>query len=199
MFDYITNTVIYRDNNKKQTGGGSNDTEPYNTFHKMLDNTYDYLNYVFKNRKLNSEKYDVSIKNLDEKCDCEKYKCMKDTEPEVREEEPEEPVPIVLNKEPEKEDEEPIQEPNEEEPIQEPNEEEPKEEEPKEEEPKDEEPKDEEPMDEEPMDEEPMDEEPMDEEPKEQEPIQEPNEEEPKEEEPKRDLNKLLKKSDYIE
>ena len=181
MFDYITNNVICRDNTKKQTGGGSNDTEPYNTFHKILDNTYDYLNYVFKNRKLNSEKYDVSIKNLDEKCDCEKYKCMKDSESEVREEEPEEPVPIVLNKEPvqkeeteEEEEEEPVQK-EEEEPVQ----------------------KEEEPVQKEEAEEEPVQKEEAEEEPVQKE--EEPFQKEEAEEESNRDLNKLLKKSDYIE
>jgi hypothetical protein len=65
MFDTIESKII----------GGSNDTEPYNTFRSGLNVIYDYFSVIFVSNKANNEKYQASVDNLDKSCDCSKYKC----------------------------------------------------------------------------------------------------------------------------
>jgi hypothetical protein len=85
MFGYITNNILSdkksKKSKKKIIGGYGNedDTEPYHTFHKTLDNVYGYLQFVYKNCKINRNNYETSLANLDEKCNCEDYKCKKDS------------------------------------------------------------------------------------------------------------------------
>ena len=125
MFEYI-NTHILSDNKLKK-GGDPNDTEPYNTFHTVLDNAYDYLNFVFKNRDENRQEYENSIANLNEKCDCSQYKCKPETpiesnaaegEMPEEDEEPEEPEEPEEKKEEEPEEKE--EEPEEKKEVEEP-------------------------------------------------------------------------------
>jgi hypothetical protein len=65
MFDTIESKII----------GGSNDTEPYNTFRSGLNSIYDYFSVIFVSNKENNENYQASVDNLDKSCDCSKYKC----------------------------------------------------------------------------------------------------------------------------
>ena len=201
MFEYI-NTHILSDNKlKKMIGGDPNDTEPYNTFHTVLDNAYDYLNYVFKNRDEHRQEYENSIANLNEKCDCSQYKCNPETpivsnaeeeeKPEEEEEKPEEELEEELEEE----------KPEEEKPEEE--EEEPEEEKPEEEEEKpDEEEEEEKPEEEEEEEPEEEEEKPEEEEEKPEEEEEEEDEEKP-EEEPdifvRQDPNTLRRKINYIE
>ena len=105
-FEYIQNNILSDKKKLTKIHGGSNnaeysesesETEPYRTFHKTMDNAYGYLQFVLKNSKLNREKYDASITNLDETTDCDNYTCKKsDTvEDEIRTE-----SPIVLMNQP---------------------------------------------------------------------------------------------------
>jgi hypothetical protein len=86
MFDHIETNMSDK---SKVIKGGSNDTEPYNTFRSGLNRIYDYFSVIFVNNKTNNEKYQESVENLDKPCDCSKYKCKND-ENEVDEEEEEE-------------------------------------------------------------------------------------------------------------
>lgn len=71
MFNYIESNI----NNEHVIKGGTNDTEPYNTFRSGLNRIYDYFSVIFTNKKTNDEKYKASVDNLDKSCDCSKYKC----------------------------------------------------------------------------------------------------------------------------
>ena len=86
MFDHIETNMSDK---SKVIKGGSNDTEPYNTFKSGLNRIYEYFSVIFVNNKTNNEKYQESVENLDKPCDCSKYKCKND-ENEVDEEEEEE-------------------------------------------------------------------------------------------------------------
>jgi hypothetical protein len=63
------------DNIESKISGGSNDTQPYNTFKTSLNRIYDYFSVIFVSNKENNEKYQTSVDNLDKPCDCSKYKC----------------------------------------------------------------------------------------------------------------------------
>ena len=75
MFDHIETNMSDK---SKVIKGGSNDTEPYNTFRSGLNRIYDYFSVIFVNNKTNNEKYQESVENLDKPCDCSKYKCKND-------------------------------------------------------------------------------------------------------------------------
>lgn len=77
MFDYIESNM---NNNSIMKGGGSSDTEPYNTFRYGLNSIYDYFSVIFVNKNENNEKYQMSVNNLDKSCDCSKFVCKKDPE-----------------------------------------------------------------------------------------------------------------------
>ena len=61
---------------KKIVGGES--TEPYESFERTMNGVYDYLKYVFVNKRENEVAFEKATKELEESCDCEKYKCKKD-------------------------------------------------------------------------------------------------------------------------
>jgi hypothetical protein len=62
-------------NIESKISGGTNDTQPYNTFKSSLNSIYDYFSVIFVSNKENNEKYQASVDNLDKPCDCSKYKC----------------------------------------------------------------------------------------------------------------------------
>jgi len=74
MFNYIESNI----NNDSIMKGGSNDTEPYNTFRSGLNSIYEYFSVIFVNNNSNNEKYQSSVNNLDKSCDCSKFKCKKE-------------------------------------------------------------------------------------------------------------------------
>jgi hypothetical protein len=43
-----------------------------------MNGVYDYLKYVFVNKRENEVAFEKATKELEESCDCEKYKCKKD-------------------------------------------------------------------------------------------------------------------------
>ena len=61
---------------KKIVGGES--TEPYESFERTMNGVYDYLKYVFVNKRENEVEFEKATKELEESCDCEKYKCKKE-------------------------------------------------------------------------------------------------------------------------
>jgi len=70
-------------------GGGSDSTKPYVRFEQFMDNALGYISYVYKNRMNNRKKFENSVANMNEECDCERYKCAeeeKEEEPDVVEE-----------------------------------------------------------------------------------------------------------------
>jgi len=97
MFDHIETNMSDK---SKVIKGGSNDTEPYNTFKSGLNRIYEYFSVIFVNNKTNNEKYQESVENLDKPCDCSKYKCKNDKndENEVDEEEEEEEEDVDADK-----------------------------------------------------------------------------------------------------
>jgi hypothetical protein len=82
MFNYIESNI----HNDSIIKGGANDTEPYHTFRSGLNRIYDYFSVIFTNKKTNDEKYNVSVDNLDKSCDCSKFKCKKEDDVEVDDE-----------------------------------------------------------------------------------------------------------------
>ena len=75
-FIHYVDTNLSLPKYKKQLGGG-NDTvsQPYSTFENLSDKMFEYFKYIYDNNEKNKQEYEESIDNLDQPCDCEKYKC----------------------------------------------------------------------------------------------------------------------------
>jgi hypothetical protein len=130
VFDKIIHFLDERKTPSMQIKKGGGMTEPYKSYKHLMDNVFQYFNFVQAEKEANEEKYAESISDLDKKCeDCEKYKCKGEpsgpggplfmTSSAEEQLAREQPVEEPEKEEPEKE------EPVEEEPMEEPVEEEP--------------------------------------------------------------------------
>ena len=134
VFDKIIHFLDERKTPSMQIKKGGGMTEPYKSYKHLMDNVFQYFNFVQAEKEANEEKYTESISDLDKKCeDCEKYKCKGEpsgpggplfmtssAEEQLAREKP-------VEEEPEKEqpvEEEPVEEEPEKEPVEEPEEEE---------------------------------------------------------------------------
>jgi outer membrane biosynthesis protein TonB len=134
VFDKIIHFLDERKTPSMQIKKGGGMTEPYKSYKHLMDNVFQYFNFVQAEKEANEEKYAESISDLEKKCeDCEKYKCKGEpsgpggplfmtssAEEQLAREKP-------VEEEPEKEqpvEEEPVEEEPEKEPVEEPEEEE---------------------------------------------------------------------------
>jgi hypothetical protein len=75
---------------KKQVGGGNTEyTQPYSTFVSFSDKMFEYFKFIHGNNEKNVKLYEESVYDLENICDCEKYKCKHE-----RMEEQEEDIPF---------------------------------------------------------------------------------------------------------
>jgi hypothetical protein len=124
VFDKIIHFLDERKTPSMQIKKGGGMTEPYKSYKHLMDNVFQYFNFVQAEKEANEEKYAESISGLDKKCeDCEKYKCK--GEPSG----PGGPLFMTSSAEEQLAREQPVEEPVEEEPVEQPVEE-PVEEEP---------------------------------------------------------------------
>ena len=76
VFDKIIHFLDERKTPSMQIKKGGGMTEPYKSYKHLMDNVFQYFNFVQAEKEANEEKYAESISDLDKKCeDCEKYKC----------------------------------------------------------------------------------------------------------------------------
>jgi hypothetical protein len=67
FLDYIDGHLSTRSMMK----GGSESTQPYKSYESILNNVYEYVNYVFMNNETNKKELSRSIEELD---GCRKYR-----------------------------------------------------------------------------------------------------------------------------
>jgi len=76
VFDKIIHFLDERKTPSMQIKKGGSMTEPYKSYKHLMDNVFQYFNFVQAEKEANEEKYAESISDLDKKCEhCEKYKC----------------------------------------------------------------------------------------------------------------------------
>ena len=153
VFDKIIHFLDERTIPSMQIKKGGGMTEPYKSYKHLMDNVFQYFNFVQAEKEANEEKYAESISDLDKKCDdCEKYKCKGEpsgpggplfmtssAEEQLAREQPVEKQPVEEPVEEEPEKEQPVEQPVEE-PVEEPVEKQSVEKQPVEEQPVEEEP-----------------------------------------------------------
>jgi len=67
FLDYIDGHL----SNHSMMKGGSESTQPYKSYESILNNVYEYVNYVFMNNETNKKELSRSIEELD---GCRKYR-----------------------------------------------------------------------------------------------------------------------------